>query len=232
MLAFVPSIQLPEQIFLFYCVLEHPKSFEVKPLTATEGDDVTLICHGTRFLYDTLSWYDSQSHQVQGDSSIQISPYSVSLSLRLKNVSRNNTNGYECRAVNLITKSVVNTTSNLIIDGKLLLLIHEHILHLFTYLHLFMYPFMILWHFPYPFMIPWHFPYSYHIQFVNCSTTCTERRVPWLIQNLTSQDVNSSSTLTLTCQAHGMPPPFITWYKDKIAITEGPGEDDLLFKFT
>ncbi|XP_047658234.1 vascular endothelial growth factor receptor kdr-like isoform X2 [Tachysurus fulvidraco] len=149
----------------FY-VNEHPQSFEVKPMRASEGDDVTLICHGTRFLYDSLSWYGSQSHQVQGDSSIQISPYSVSLSLRLKNVSRNNTNGYECRAVNLITKSVVNTTSNLIID---------------------------------------------------------ERRVPWLIQNLTSQDVNSSSTLKLTCQAHGVPPPFITWYKDKIAITEGPG---------
>ncbi|KAB5571233.1 hypothetical protein PHYPO_G00222690 [Pangasianodon hypophthalmus] len=149
----------------FY-VNDHPQSFEVKPLTAIEGDDITLICQGTRFLYDRLSWYDSQSRLVQSDSSIQISPYSVTLSLRLKNVSRNHTNGYECRAINLNTKNEVNTTSNLIID---------------------------------------------------------ERIVPWLIQNLTSQDVNSSSTLTLACLAHGVPPPFITWYKDKIPITEGPG---------
>ncbi|XP_053486492.1 vascular endothelial growth factor receptor kdr-like [Ictalurus furcatus] len=149
----------------FY-VNDHPQSFEVKPLTATEGDDVTLICQGTRFLYDRLSWHDSQGRLVQGDSSIQISPYSVSLSLRLKNVSRNHTNDYECRAINLNTKTEVNTMSNLIID---------------------------------------------------------EKSVPWLIQNLTSQDVNSSSTLTLACLAHGVPPPFITWYKDKIPITEGPG---------
>lgn len=67
--------------------------------------------------------------------------------------------------------------------------------------------------------------------FVCCITICTERRVPWLMQNLTSQDVNSSSTLTLECLAHGVPTPFITWYKDKIPITEGPGEDEQLFKF-
>ncbi|KAK3563813.1 hypothetical protein QTP86_002759 [Hemibagrus guttatus] len=100
----------------FY-VNEHSKSFEVKPLKATEGDDVTLTCQGTRFLYDRLSWYDSQGYPVQSNSSIQISQYSVSLSLRLKNVSRQHTNGYECRAINLNTKSVVNATSNLIIDG-------------------------------------------------------------------------------------------------------------------
>lgn len=114
MLAVVPSTQ----IFLFYCVSENSNSFEVKPLKATEGDDVTLTCQGTRFLYDRLSWYDSEGRPVQSNSSIQISPYSVSLSLRLKNVSRQHTNGFECRAINLITKSVVNSSSNLIIDGE------------------------------------------------------------------------------------------------------------------
>ncbi|XP_060783732.1 vascular endothelial growth factor receptor kdr-like [Neoarius graeffei] len=153
-------------MMIHFYVNDHPQSFEVKPLTAAEGDDVSLICQGTRFLYDRLNWYDSQGHLVQGDRSIQISPYSVSLSLRLKNVSRNHTNEYACRAINLISKNVVNATSNLIVD---------------------------------------------------------ERRAPWLTQNLTSQDVNSSSTLTLECLAHGVPPPFIKWYKDKIPITEGPG---------
>lgn len=116
----------------FCCLLDHPQSFEVKPLTAAEGDDVSLICQGTRFLYDRLNWYDSQGHLVQDDSSIQISPYSVSLSLRLKNVSRNHTNEYACRAINLISKNVVNATSNLIVDGELLLLSQEPIYHLLS----------------------------------------------------------------------------------------------------
>lgn len=72
--------------------------------------------------------------------------------------------------------------------------------------------------------------FIYFILFVYCITICTEKRVPRLSQNLTSQEVNSSSTLTLECLAHGVPPPLITWYKDKSPITEGPGENKLLFK--
>lgn len=63
----------------------------------------------------------------------------------------------------------------------------------------------------------------------HCLTLCnlTERQVPWLMQNLTNQDVNSSSTLTLACLAYGVPTPFITWYKDKTPVTAGPGEEPL-----
>uniref|UniRef100_A0A667YK12 receptor protein-tyrosine kinase n=1 Tax=Myripristis murdjan TaxID=586833 RepID=A0A667YK12_9TELE len=49
------------------------------------------------------------------------------------------------------------------------------------------------------------------------------RQHPWLSQNLTNQNVNSSSTLTLTCDAHGVPHPHITWYKNYIPVEEGPG---------
>lgn len=121
-------------ILLYCCVPAHSKSFEVKSLTATEGDDVTLICQGTRFLFDRLSWYDAQNRLVQDDSSLEISPYSVSLSLRLKNVSRNHTHGYECRAINLNTKNGVNTMTKLIIDGEILLSDHEHIYYLFIHI--------------------------------------------------------------------------------------------------
>ncbi|KPP69796.1 vascular endothelial growth factor receptor kdr-like, partial [Scleropages formosus] len=49
------------------------------------------------------------------------------------------------------------------------------------------------------------------------------RRGPWLQQNLTDQSVNSSSTLTLVCDALGSPRPTITWSKDGIHVQEGPG---------
>uniref|UniRef100_A0A7N9ALM5 receptor protein-tyrosine kinase n=1 Tax=Mastacembelus armatus TaxID=205130 RepID=A0A7N9ALM5_9TELE len=55
---------------------------------------------------------------------------------------------------------------------------------------------------------------------------------PWLSQNLTNQDVNSSSTLMLPCFALGVPRPYIMWYKNGIPVEEGPGitlgEDGIL----
>ncbi|XP_076005156.1 vascular endothelial growth factor receptor kdr-like isoform X2 [Genypterus blacodes] len=53
--------------------------------------------------------------------------------------------------------------------------------------------------------------------------TVDARKRPWLSQNLTNKDVNSSSTMTLTCFALGVPPPSITWYKNDIPVKEGSG---------
>ncbi|XP_072520192.1 vascular endothelial growth factor receptor kdr-like [Salminus brasiliensis] len=151
----------------YFFVDDQQHSFEVEPLKAIEGDDVTLTCRGTRFLYDRLGWYDSQNRLVHhGSFTQQVGLYSVSLSLQLKNVSKSNTAGYQCKAVYLNSNKRVNTNSTLEIE---------------------------------------------------------ERSIPKLEQNLTNQDVNSSSTLTLACLAHGVPPPFITWYKDKVPVTKGPG---------
>lgn len=50
-----------------------------------------------------------------------------------------------------------------------------------------------------------------------------ERKLPWLTQNLTNQEVNSSSTLTLNCSALGVPRPNILWYKNGIEVEKGPG---------
>lgn len=51
----------------------------------------------------------------------------------------------------------------------------------------------------------------------------SERKHPWLSQNLTNQDVNSSSTLVLTCFASGVPHPLIRWYKNGVEVEESPG---------
>ncbi|XP_072293233.1 vascular endothelial growth factor receptor kdr-like isoform X2 [Eucyclogobius newberryi] len=50
-----------------------------------------------------------------------------------------------------------------------------------------------------------------------------ERKLPRLSQNLTNRDVNSSTTLVLTCLAVGVPPPYIMWYKNGIEVEKDPG---------
>ncbi|XP_058857111.1 vascular endothelial growth factor receptor kdr-like [Acipenser ruthenus] len=50
-----------------------------------------------------------------------------------------------------------------------------------------------------------------------------ERKVPRLQQNLTNQDVNSSSTLILGCHADGVPTPHVTWYKNGQPVQPAPG---------
>uniref|UniRef100_A0A671MA41 receptor protein-tyrosine kinase n=1 Tax=Sinocyclocheilus anshuiensis TaxID=1608454 RepID=A0A671MA41_9TELE len=150
----------------FY-VYNQAQPFEIGPSTAVAGDDVTLTCRGTRYLYDKLHWYGPLGRIVPKDeTTLRIEPYTISLSIKLPSVSRNHTLGYECQALNINSNKVVNTTSLL---------------------------------------------------------TINERQRPTLMQNLTNQDVNSSSTLTLACLAKGMPEPDIKWYKDKTPVTEGPG---------
>ncbi|XP_034427857.1 vascular endothelial growth factor receptor 1 isoform X1 [Hippoglossus hippoglossus] len=46
---------------------------------------------------------------------------------------------------------------------------------------------------------------------------------PVLHYNLTDCMVNVSSTVTLSCPSHGVPPPTITWYKDEHALSQGSG---------
>lgn len=100
-------------------LLDHPKPFEIEPSTAVAGDDITLTCRGTRLLYDRLNWYDPLGRRVpRSETVLRIEPYSVSLSVKLPNVSRNHTLGYECQAFNINSNKVVNTTSVLTIDGE------------------------------------------------------------------------------------------------------------------
>ncbi|KAM3867031.1 vascular endothelial growth factor receptor kdr-like [Diretmus argenteus] len=149
-----------------FFVYDHPEHIIIKPQTAVEGDDITLICVAARYLYTDLQWFDSQNRTVTSNvSSLQVSHYSISISLTLHNVSRKQPMGYQCRARNH-HKKVVIKTSSLTVDA---------------------------------------------------------RKRPWLRQNLTNQDVNSSSTLTLVCFALGVPRPNITWYKNDIPVKDGPG---------
>ncbi|XP_067842107.1 vascular endothelial growth factor receptor 1 isoform X2 [Heptranchias perlo] len=62
------------------------------------------------------------------------------------------------------------------------------------------------------------------------------QEVPYLLRNLSNQDVNVSSSITLECQAEGRPMPQITWYKNnqrllvESGITLGPGSRTLIIE--
>uniref|UniRef100_UPI00398E4AE4 vascular endothelial growth factor receptor 1 isoform X2 n=1 Tax=Pristiophorus japonicus TaxID=55135 RepID=UPI00398E4AE4 len=62
------------------------------------------------------------------------------------------------------------------------------------------------------------------------------QEVPYLLRNLSSQDVNVSSSITLECQAEGRPMPQIAWYKNnqrllvESGITLGPGSKTLIIE--
>ncbi|XP_011608763.2 vascular endothelial growth factor receptor kdr-like isoform X1 [Takifugu rubripes] len=57
----------------------------------------------------------------------------------------------------------------------------------------------------------------------NAIVTVDARKRPWLTQNLTNQDVNSSSTLKLECDALGVPRPEIMWFKNDVLLKQSPG---------
>ncbi|CAL8356421.1 unnamed protein product [Merluccius merluccius] len=151
----------------FY-VDDHYDHITIEPKTAIEGEDITLTCRATRYLYSELQWFDPQNRTITSNvSGGRLGPYSISLALTLHNVSRDSlTPTYRCSAYNHITNKLTHKTFVLNVDG---------------------------------------------------------RKRPWLSQNLTNQDVNSSRTLTLECFAKGVPPPRITWYKNNIQVQEGPG---------
>ncbi|XP_048388559.1 vascular endothelial growth factor receptor 1 isoform X1 [Stegostoma tigrinum] len=62
------------------------------------------------------------------------------------------------------------------------------------------------------------------------------QEVPYLLRNLTSQEVNVSSSITLECHVEGRPMPQIIWYKNnrrllvESGITLGPGSKTLIIE--
>lgn len=170
-----------------------------EPQTAIEGDNVTLTCWATRYLYTDLQWLDSSNKTVTSNvSSLQHSHYSISLSLHLHNVHQNSTSGYRCQAYKL-NKSAELKTVSLSVAGKKedMKTAFLHFLLMIFCLNMILISFLILF--------------------------VAARERPWLSQNLTNQYVNSSSTLTLPCNALGIPRPNITWYRNSVPVEQGPG---------
>ncbi|KAL6117421.1 flt1 [Pungitius sinensis] len=84
----------------------------ITPRAAIEGDNVTLTCRAARYLYTDLRWLDSRNQTVAANvSGLQIGGYSISLSLRLHNVSQVSTAGYKCQAYKLNRRVELKTAA-------------------------------------------------------------------------------------------------------------------------
>lgn len=84
-----------------------------------EGEDVTVTCRATRYLYTDLQWLDSRNRTVSsGVLGPRHGPYSISVSLTLHNVSRNHTPAYYCRAQNQYGNKVVHKAFVFTVDGR------------------------------------------------------------------------------------------------------------------
>ncbi|XP_030594896.1 vascular endothelial growth factor receptor kdr-like [Archocentrus centrarchus] len=87
-----------EMTLPFY-VDDLPEEISIEPQKAIEGNNVTLTCRATRYLYTDLQWLDSRNQTITSNvSSLQFSRYSILISLYLHSVSQNSTAGYKCQA--------------------------------------------------------------------------------------------------------------------------------------
>nr|XP_023650731.1 vascular endothelial growth factor receptor kdr-like [Paramormyrops kingsleyae] len=102
----------------FY-VDDHVESIGIEPQKAIEGDNVTLACRATRYLYTELHWFGPQNATVLvAGSTLQVEPYSIFLPLALGSVPRGNVRDYECRARNSYTHRVVLRKSQLVVEAR------------------------------------------------------------------------------------------------------------------
>ncbi|XP_026213474.1 vascular endothelial growth factor receptor kdr-like isoform X2 [Anabas testudineus] len=102
--------------FPFY-VADHPVEITTEPQTAIEGNNVTLTCWAARYLYTDLQWLNSRNETLN-NSSLQLSRYSISLSLHLYNVHQNSTSVYKCQAYKLHGNVELKTVSLIVAARK------------------------------------------------------------------------------------------------------------------
>ncbi|XP_072482632.1 vascular endothelial growth factor receptor kdr-like [Notamacropus eugenii] len=157
-----------ERVMKVY-VSDVPGHVETQPqVLAIEGHDAQLTCRAARYIYDGLAWFNPFGERVPLSSTERrVNKYSISLTLTIRNVSRQREGQYKCKAWNQR-----NTTAML-----------ERTARLFS----------------------------------------REKVAPYVIENLTNLDVNSSGKIVLQCKVGGTPTPGITWLKNGNAILPASG---------
>lgn len=70
-------------------------------VTAIVGNDVQLTCRASKYIYTHLAWYYPSSEPAPGHSVVRkTDKYSISLTLLIPNVTREQSGLYRCRAQN------------------------------------------------------------------------------------------------------------------------------------
>lgn len=70
-------------------------------VTAIVGNDVQLTCRASKYIYTHLAWYYPSSEPAPGHSVVRkMDKYSISLTLLIPNVTREQSGLYRCRAQN------------------------------------------------------------------------------------------------------------------------------------
>ncbi|KAL4648250.1 vascular endothelial growth factor receptor kdr-like isoform X2 [Arapaima gigas] len=95
-----------------FFVDDHPEPLETEPQKVIEGDDITMTCRGTRYLYTELEWLDSENHTIPSNNvTLHVGRYSIALSFKLRNVSYADAGSYVCRAYSRYTRRRVTKPS-------------------------------------------------------------------------------------------------------------------------
>ncbi|XP_010133733.1 PREDICTED: vascular endothelial growth factor receptor kdr-like, partial [Buceros rhinoceros silvestris] len=90
-----------ERSIEFY-VSDVPSGLQTDPqVTTIVGNDVRLTCRASKYIYSHLAWYHPSTEAARGDSLIRKTDnYSISLTLVITNITKEQSGLYRCRAQN------------------------------------------------------------------------------------------------------------------------------------
>lgn len=86
----------------FSFLLDVPSGLQTDPqVTTIVGNDVRLTCRASKYIYSHLAWYHPSAEVARGDSLIRKTDnYSISLTLVITNITKEQSGLYRCRAQN------------------------------------------------------------------------------------------------------------------------------------
>ncbi|XP_009989739.1 PREDICTED: vascular endothelial growth factor receptor kdr-like, partial [Tauraco erythrolophus] len=192
-------------------------------VTTIVGNDVRLTCRASRYIYSHLGWYHPSSEAALGDSVIKKTDnYSISLTLVITNVTKEQSGLYKCRAQNLhnSTDTLEQHTQLLVREDKKLKKVQAEAESKLSQFE------------NQPKKLT-HSSYNLRGDFCHCSSTISvplpaqrghaAKAAPYVIQNLTDLEVNISGKIILECKVSGTPEPQITWRKNGYPISAASG---------
>lgn len=105
----------------FPFLLDVPSGLQTDPqVTTIVGNDVRLTCRASKYIYSHLAWYHPSAEAARGDSLIRKTDnYSISLTLVIANVTKEQSGLYRCRAQNQHNRTdMLEQHTQLLVRGR------------------------------------------------------------------------------------------------------------------